>query len=236
MYTAALPIPGSGLASNDEKGRNSEGLDEDETKILDLLSDDPEPVHIDADYDPRMYLLHQANEKVDGVPVLTVELRPTGSKLMALLRAKLGGRLAMLRIALPRDVPLVVDGHLVRSFAAMELGGLSLASARLSVEEGGVKVSFVEPLPELPQRLHADTDVHTASSRGVAVFPSSKCDWLTSKALERTLRSSKGVRRLVGSICSHAPVLLLRQLVSSRQTRLTPGRRLISSSSLSGWI
>jgi DNA processing protein len=48
MYTAALPNPGSGLGFDDEKARNSKGLDEDETKILGLLSDDPEPVHIDA--------------------------------------------------------------------------------------------------------------------------------------------------------------------------------------------
>ena len=48
MYTAALPIPGSGLGSDGEKGRDSKGLDEDEAKILELLSDDPEPVHIDA--------------------------------------------------------------------------------------------------------------------------------------------------------------------------------------------
>ena len=48
MYTAALPIPGSGHGSDGEKCRDSKGLDEDEAKILELLSDDPEPVHIDA--------------------------------------------------------------------------------------------------------------------------------------------------------------------------------------------
>jgi DNA processing protein len=48
MYTAALPLPGRGVGLGDEKERNSLGPDEDEAKILEILSDDPEPVHLDA--------------------------------------------------------------------------------------------------------------------------------------------------------------------------------------------
>ena len=77
---------------------------------------------------------------------MTVELRPLGSKLIALLRAKLGGRPPMLRIALPPDVRLEITGSLERSFAAMELGRLSVEAVDLNVEEGAVKVSFREPL------------------------------------------------------------------------------------------
>ena len=54
----------------------------------------------------------------------------------------------MLRIALPRDVPLEVEGRLVRSFGALEFGGLTIRSADLNVKEGGLKVSFLEPLPK----------------------------------------------------------------------------------------
>lgn len=86
------------------------------------------PIHVAADYDPRSYALRQDRRRVGDVDVLTVQLRPTGSELMALLRAKLGGRPAMLRIALPRDVRLEIGGRLVRTFAAMELGGLSVAA------------------------------------------------------------------------------------------------------------
>jgi hypothetical protein len=106
-----------------------------------------ESVRVEADYDPRLFELQQGSERAGDGVVMTVELRPLGSKLMALLRVKVGGRPAMLRIGLPRDVPLEIDGRLVRSFAAMELGGLSLASTELKVDDGGVKVSFAEPLP-----------------------------------------------------------------------------------------
>jgi DNA processing protein len=48
MYTAALPDSGPGVGPGTEKSRDVEGLDEDEAKVLGLLSDDPEPVHLDA--------------------------------------------------------------------------------------------------------------------------------------------------------------------------------------------
>lgn len=110
-------------------------------------------LRVDADYDPRLFALSRSEQRVAGESVIRVELRPLGSQLMALLRAKLGGQPAMLRVGLPRDVALTVDGHVVRSFALMELGGLHLTSANLEVEEGGVKLSFVEPLPEPMERL-----------------------------------------------------------------------------------
>jgi hypothetical protein len=59
----------------------------------------------------------------------------------------------MLHVELPRDLPLSIEGSLERSFAAMELGGLSLVSARLQVADGGIKVSFIEPLPAPMERL-----------------------------------------------------------------------------------
>jgi len=106
-----------------------------------------EAIRVDADYDPRLHILRQSSERVGAVEVITVELRPAGSTLMALLRAKVGGRLPMLRIGLPRDVPLEIEGDLARGITVMELGGLRLRSASLDVEDGGIKLSFGEPLP-----------------------------------------------------------------------------------------
>ncbi len=105
-----------------------------------------EPLRIEADYDPRRHELTHRTERDGETVVMTVDLRPRDSTLMALLRVKLGGRPAVLRIALPRDLPLEIEGLVQRSYAAMELGGLSLASARLRVRDGGAKVSFIEPL------------------------------------------------------------------------------------------
>jgi len=86
-------------------------------------------------------------EREGAVDVLTVELRARGSALMALLRTKVGGRPPTLRIALPRDVPLAIDGELARGFAVLELGGLAVTSTSLDVSDAGVKVSFSRPLP-----------------------------------------------------------------------------------------
>jgi DNA processing protein len=58
MYTAVLPvprIPGGGGGAPDLKG-----LTEDETKVLALLEDDPEPVHIDVLSERAPFLLGMA--------------------------------------------------------------------------------------------------------------------------------------------------------------------------------
>ncbi len=105
-----------------------------------------EPISIEADYDPRRYELRHESEQRGEEWLVSVALQPLGSNALALLRVKLGGRPPILHIGLPREVPLELQGRLARSFAAMELGGLSLGSAELDVRDGGVKVSFVEPL------------------------------------------------------------------------------------------
>jgi hypothetical protein len=98
---------------------------------------------------------------------MIVELQPLGSKLMALLRIKLGGRLARLRIFLPRDVPLEIDGSLNRCFAVMELGGLSLSTTRFDVKEGALKVSFAEPLTTPMEKLSIFVDRGSLSVVGL---------------------------------------------------------------------
>ncbi len=112
-----------------------------------------ESVRIDADYDPRYHVFSQNTESDGEVTVMSVTLRPAGSTLMALLRVKVGGRPAKLRVALPRDVPLEIEGRLDRAFATMELGGLTLRSTKLKVRDGAVKVSFIEPLVAPMERL-----------------------------------------------------------------------------------
>jgi len=107
-----------------------------------------ESIRVEADYDPRLHVLRQSRQRDGDLDVLVVELRPLGSRLMALLRAKVGGQLPMLRIAWPRDVPLEIEGDLDRGFAAMELGGLAVSSTRLDVRDGAAKVAFSEPLTQ----------------------------------------------------------------------------------------
>lgn len=124
-------------------------------------------IRVDADYDPRRHELRQDGREVDGTMVLTVSLRPIGSKLMALMRAKLGGRPAKLRVSVPRDVALEIDGELIRSFAAIELGGMAVSRTRFDVKEGGVKVSFSEPLVRPMERFSITGDMGSISVSGL---------------------------------------------------------------------
>jgi DNA processing protein len=47
MYTAALPAVRPGTCPGRQKDQNENDLGKDETKVLELLSEDPEPVHVD---------------------------------------------------------------------------------------------------------------------------------------------------------------------------------------------
>ncbi len=106
-----------------------------------------EPIRIEADYDPRRYTLDQQSEEpAAGRWVHRVRLAPNYSETFALLKLKLGGEPPLIRIALPRDVPLVLTGEVRGAFAAMELGGLRIDTAELTVSGGAVMVSFLTPL------------------------------------------------------------------------------------------
>jgi hypothetical protein len=106
-------------------------------------------LRLESRYDPERYELDERFEETDA-PSWTYLIRfaPRGSSMMALLRMKLGGELPKLRLTLPRDVRLVLDGGLRGGIGALELGSLSVESTELRVDGGAVNLSFAEPLAE----------------------------------------------------------------------------------------
>lgn len=104
-------------------------------------------LEIEAEFDPRRFALTQTTDRApDGRWVWRIDFRPIGSSAIAILAVKLGGRPPTLRIAIPRGVPVELDGRVRGAFAALELGGLRVNDIDLDVESGAVALSFVEPL------------------------------------------------------------------------------------------
>lgn len=105
------------------------------------------PIRVEAAYDPRRYDLEQNNEEAPGGGFRQrVRFAPSGSEALALYRLKLGADPPRLRIAVPADVTLRIEGRVTGGFAAIELGGLSIEALEMRVEGAAVTVSFREPL------------------------------------------------------------------------------------------
>jgi hypothetical protein len=113
-----------------------------------------EPIRVLAEYDPRQFRLEHDYQGSDEAGwTYRVEFAPNGWRNLALLRVKLGAAPPELRLLLPRDVPLVLEGLIDRSHAAVELEGLHLRAVDLEVEGGALDVSVWEPLPVPMERL-----------------------------------------------------------------------------------
>lgn len=146
------PIPGR--SSPDRRqladGRVSPGRVRLEIAVAQLLvvpASAGEPIRFEADYDPREYVLEHAMEnRSEGGWSCRVRFVPAQSRAMALLRVKLGASLPRLRLTLPKDVALILEGTVDGGFAAMELGGLRIESTELHVSGGAASISFGEPL------------------------------------------------------------------------------------------
>lgn len=113
-----------------------------------------EPARVEARFDPRRFELKQTSQATgDGAETLHVHFAPRGSKALALLRLKLGGEISHLRITLPLDAVVQLEGRLSATYGAMELGGLALEATDLRLDDGAVSLSFAEPLQAPMQRL-----------------------------------------------------------------------------------
>ncbi len=109
------------------------------------------PLGVAASYDRGLYRL-EASPAAAG-STYRIAFGPAGSETLALLRVKLGADPPLLRIELPRDVPLELEGSIRGSYAAVELGGLRLESSEFGVTGGALSMSFGEPLAAPMDRL-----------------------------------------------------------------------------------
>jgi hypothetical protein len=154
--TRDVPGPGGG-EQEVAGGESAAGRIEIEIVVADLVvvpAPSGDPIRLEADYDSRRYALQQEVEDLpDGSWIYRLHFAPIGSKTMALFRMKLGSAPPKLRLAPPRDVRLVLDGLVDRSFAAMELGGMRIESTEIDVSGGAASLSFLEPLVEPMEHL-----------------------------------------------------------------------------------
>ena len=129
------------------------------------------PIRIEADYDTSRFELRQETTEEHGEGWITrISLLPIGSPGWELFRVKLGARPPWVRITLPRDVPIDLEGEFVKGFVAMELGGLWIRTVDLEVSDGAAELSFYEPLREPMDRIEvrASTGALEISSLGNA--------------------------------------------------------------------
>ena len=113
-----------------------------------------EGIRVEAEYDVNSYELTQTHETAhDGRWVYRVEFRQTGLLHDNGLRALFGGAFPKIRIQLPPDVPLELEGSFAMGGTFLQLGGLWLTSVDLNPEKGGCAVDFGRPTVEPLERL-----------------------------------------------------------------------------------
>jgi hypothetical protein len=113
--------------------------------ILDV-ADAGEAIGVEARFDPRRYSLQEHAEPDDDGWTYRVGFGPRGWSALALLRLKMGGELPSLRVRIPRDLPVEIEGSMVRTFVVAELGGSNVRAVDLSLDQGWAEVGFGRPL------------------------------------------------------------------------------------------
>jgi len=112
-----------------------------------------EPLGLEATYDPGTFELEEHYDSGgDSGWEYRVVFRHSRFWRWDALRAALGGRSPLLRLRLPRGVPLVLEGRILTVESALELGGLWVTSTDLEVGRGYNHFRFGEPLPAPMER------------------------------------------------------------------------------------
>jgi len=113
-----------------------------------------EKLHVEASYPEGSYeLVEQLERGENGENVYRVTFGRTGSGLLAGLKQLLGGQEPKVRIEVPADVPIALETDLGSGALEGDLGGLWLTSARIHGSQGGIDVTFSDPLREPMERL-----------------------------------------------------------------------------------
>lgn len=121
-------------------------LDVEIANLIVIPAPPGEPIRVEADYDPSRYRLEESLQPDSGAGFdYRLRFEPLNSKWMALLRMKLGGVPPRIRLALPSDVHIQLDGRVRRAFGTFELGGMSVETLKLRVDGGAAVVSVLQP-------------------------------------------------------------------------------------------
>lgn len=107
-----------------------------------------EPIRVEAQYDTSSYALEESYQPGDEVSGwrYVVRFRETGWFHDGGLRALFGGAFPQVRIWLPPDVPLALEGRFGKGGTTVQLGGLWLTEVDLVAEKGGLDLDIGQPL------------------------------------------------------------------------------------------
>ncbi len=112
-----------------------------------------EPLRVEATYDAKSFELDETWTRPEGsVWEHRVVLRRKGRRRLAVLF----GDAPELRVALPKGVPIGIDGTLNGSTAQLDLGDLWIPTAKLNFSDGGFSLDFSEPLEHPMKSLVVD--------------------------------------------------------------------------------
>lgn len=141
------------------------------------------PPRLEARFDPDRFELEQDHESTTASWTWKIRLAPSGSSTMAFLRAKTGAPLAQLRLGIPADLPFELVGKVRLSIVAAELGGTTLRGVDLAADDGAVKLSFLSPTAESPERIRILGDRGLVEATGVGFASPSEIELRQSMGL-----------------------------------------------------
>ena len=116
-----------------------------------------EALRVEATYDENAYeLVEQFDAGGESGWVYELTFQRTGGWLMTSLAQMFSGSQPRVAIYLPRDVRLDLEIEAHQGALQGDLGGLWLNTAEVTLEQGGLQLTFDEPLREPMERLSID--------------------------------------------------------------------------------
>ncbi len=127
-------------------------------------------IEVDASFDIRSYALDESYEPGAEGDTYRVTFREIGLIRDSGLRGLFGGSYPRVRVSLPPDVPLILEGKFSKGATTVDLGGLWLIHADLDQEKGGFYVRIDTPTREPVEtlKLRARQGGFTATNLGNA--------------------------------------------------------------------
>jgi hypothetical protein len=106
-----------------------------------------EPIRVEARYDTTSYVLEESFEPSDPAGwIYRVTFRQTGWIKDGGLRILFGASYPRVRVYLPPDIPIALEGRFGKGGAELYLGGLWLTEIDLDLDKGALDVGFDRPL------------------------------------------------------------------------------------------
>lgn len=113
-----------------------------------------EPIRIESSFDPDVYRLGQDYEEDDsGRWVYRLDFHERRLLHVSVLGIWMGKRSPVVRVVLPRDLPLALEARMRGGYLTLDLAGLALTAADIELDRGVLDLSVSEPLRVPVERL-----------------------------------------------------------------------------------